>query len=874
VAFKDGSTTLSIATLANGAATLSTSTLSAGGHILTASYSGDGNYSNSTSSPVGQTVGPAPACVAFPVGFVPFSSIANVSQPNAVGDLAVVGSMSAANYATYQSLPLPAGPNQQFCGAVVLASGIAVTSYVPSAAERTGNFSAFAGLLLDPQASGSPFPGGIIPSSRIPGTSAWRIVAMLQTSTTTLSVAPNPSPPGQPVTLTATVTPASATGTVTFLEGSTTLGTAALNAGTATFTISTLATGSHVLTASYAGDARNGASTANPVTETVGLSTTTTTLSVTPASSTSGQTVTLTATVSPASAVGSVTFQDGSTILGTTALNAGSATLTTATLATGSHPLTASYGGDTRNGASTSSPVTETVGLSTTTATLSVTPASSALGQAVTLTAAVNPASASGSVTFMDGSAIVGTAAVNVGTATFTTSTLATGSHLLTASYSGDSKNGASTSNPVTETVSKQTSTTVLSVSSTSSAPGQPVTLTAAVTPSSATGSIVFLDSQAVLGNVTLAGGTAVFTTSTLGAGKHALSASYSGDSRNGASISNSFVETVASGSPIQITSPSTPVALFVSVAWSQTFKATGGTPPYQWTLPSNSLPDVALTASSDTAVLSGTPATPGVYQLTVRLQDSSSQSTQAPLTLTVNPLPVITTTAPQPATPADQSAPQLSLAQPYPFALTGTLTLAFAPNAPGLPVGYNDVQFSSGGTTFPITIPANTTTPNPPIPSIQLGSVAGDIIGTLGPLMLTGTAQILPVPGQPPNIKITVPAMPPIIVPGSVKIANVTASGFQVLLDASSTTRDLTSGTFVFTAATGTQMNGCTPDCTVSFATEAAAWFASTAGVSNGGTTSLTVPFAFSGDTSVIGTVAVTLTNSVGKSAPVSGGR
>jgi hypothetical protein len=239
-----------------------------------------------------------------------------------------------------------------------------------------------------------------------------------------------------------------------------------------------------------------------------------------------------------------------------------------------------------------------------------------------------------------------------------------------------------------------------------------------------------------------------------------------------------------------------------------------------------------------------------------------------------VYPLPVVTITATQPATPADQPAPQLSLAQAYPFALTGTLTLAFAPNAPGLPVGYNDVRFPAGGVAVQVTIPANSTAPNPPLPPIQLGSVAGDIVGTLSTLTMAGSAQSVPFPGQPPNVKITVPALPPIIVPGSVKITNVTASGFQVFLDASSTTRDLTSGAFVFTAAPGTQMNGCTPSCTVSFATEAAAWFASATGVSNGGTVSLTVPFAFSGDTSVIGTVAVTLTNSAGTSAPVSGGK
>jgi hypothetical protein len=268
--------------------------------------------------------------------------------------------------------------------------------------------------------------------------------------------------------------------------------------------------------------------------------------------------------------------------------------------------------------------------------------------------------------------------------------------------------------------------------------------------------------------------------------------------------------------------------------------------------------------------VISGTTKTPDTYQLTV--QDSGSQSANA--SVVVYPLPSIAITAAQPTTPADQPAPQLLLAQTYPFALTGTFTLAFAPNAPGLPAGYNDVQFPTGGGTFQVTIPANSNTPNPPIPPIQLGSVAGDIIGTFGTLSMAGSGQPVPFPGQAPTVKITVPALPPIIVPGSVRITNVTASGFQVFLDASSTTRDLTSGAFVFTAASGTQMNGCTPSCTVSFANEAAAWFASSAGVLNGGTTSLSVPFAFSGDTSVIGTVAVTLTNSVGTSAPVSGGK
>ena len=67
----------------------------------------------------------------------------------------------------------------------------------------------------------------------------------------------NPSTSGQSVTLTATITGAGTsvpTGTVKFTDGTTTLASAAtVTAGKATFTSSTLAIGSHSITAAYTG---------------------------------------------------------------------------------------------------------------------------------------------------------------------------------------------------------------------------------------------------------------------------------------------------------------------------------------------------------------------------------------------------------------------------------------------------------------------------------------------------------------------------------------------------------------------------------------------------------------------------------------------
>src|SRR5262245_64194637 len=91
-----------------------------------------------------------------------------------IGDRLVVGSMSSAAYNTLQQIPLPSSPNQKFCDSVQLSSGAFYEAYVPTAAERSGNFSAFSGLLIDPLTR-EPFSGGIIPANRIPSVFAWRI---------------------------------------------------------------------------------------------------------------------------------------------------------------------------------------------------------------------------------------------------------------------------------------------------------------------------------------------------------------------------------------------------------------------------------------------------------------------------------------------------------------------------------------------------------------------------------------------------------------------------------------------------------------------------------------------------------------------------
>jgi hypothetical protein len=189
-------------------------------------------------------------------------------------------------------------------------------------------------------------------------------------TTTQLVSSLNPSDLGQSVTFTATVTvqgTGTPTGTVTFLDSSTQIGTGTLNgSGVTTYTTSSLTTGQHSLTAVYGGDAKNGESTSAVLTQTVNPDPTTTALTSSANPSFQGSPVTFTATVTtsgPATATGTVTFLDSSTQLGTGTLNSsGVATYTTPyALTTGQHSITASYGGDENNAASASAVLTQTV---------------------------------------------------------------------------------------------------------------------------------------------------------------------------------------------------------------------------------------------------------------------------------------------------------------------------------------------------------------------------------------------------------------------------------------------------------------------------------------------------------------------------------
>ncbi len=199
-----------------------------------------------------------------------------------------------------------------------------------------------------------------------------------------------------------------------------------------------------------------------------------------------------------------------------------------------------------------------------TTTTLTANPNPATSGTAVMLTATVaGPAGAAtptGTVTFLDGAAALGTGTLVSGVATFSVSTLLVTTHSLTASYGGTTGFNGSTSAVVSEVVNAAapvSTTLTLTASPNPVAAGATVTLTASLSATSGTptGSITFLDGTSTLGTVAVASGTAVYTTSSLAAGTtHSLTAMYAG---------------TTTGSPTFAASTSAAVSLAVGAAFN-----------------------------------------------------------------------------------------------------------------------------------------------------------------------------------------------------------------------------------------------------------------------------------------------------------------
>ena len=451
------------------------------------------------------------------------------------------------------------------------------------------------------------------------------------TATTVLSSL-NPSGYGQAVGFTATVTGASPAGTVQFSIDGNPFDTETLVSGSAaSVSISTLAVGTHAVTATYSGDTNNtggtgtlaGGQVVNSANAGVSVAS-----SLNP--STYGQSVTFTATINgenglvkgrkpgkngvkPMDVSGTVSWSDsngpltctesGSSTTTVTSGNPGTATCTTSALAVAaSDTITGAYSGDSNHNAG-SGTVSQEVDASNGNVAVTSSANPSTYNQSVTFTATITgdnglakrkgakPRDVTGTVSW---SANTGCADSTVsgypGVATCTTTSLAVGTDTVTASYGGDANHNAGSGSVSQEVDPSNGSVSVVS-SLNPSGYGQSVTFTATVT--SASGTLRHRNGvkpQDVTGTVswsantgcadsTVSGypGVATCTTTTLAAGTDTVTASYGGDTNHDAGSGSVSQEVDASNGNVSVGSSLNPSTYNQSVTFTATVTGDNG---------------------------------------------------------------------------------------------------------------------------------------------------------------------------------------------------------------------------------------------------------------------------------------------------------
>ncbi|MBP8532785.1 Ig-like domain-containing protein [Streptomyces sp. MK37H] len=687
-----GPVTLTQTGIDSGTASVTDSTLAVGSHLVTANFVNSSDPLDNSSGTTIQLVNQA--ATATTVTFVPPAPVCGETV-TLTANVAAVPPGSGIPTGTVTFIVSADGPTVN--GTLDGSGNASVT--VPALSVGTHQVAAFYNGDANFAASNSPLtPLTISPAA----------------STTTLTISPASPVCGETVTLCAqvavvppgTCTP---TGTVTFTVagGPTLIGT--LNAsGQVCVTTGAIPVGTHAVTATYGGNGNVSGST-DTGSVTVGQGASTTTLSVSPASPVCGEPVTLCAQVtvstpSTCTPTGTVTFAvaGGPTLIGT--LNAsGQACVTTGAIPVGTHAVAATYAGDTGVAGSSGSG-SVTVGQAASTTAVTVTPASPACGQSVTLCAQVTTTlpgtcAPTGTVTFAvaGGPTLIGTLNAS-GQACVTTGAIPVGTHAVTATYSGDTGVAGSTASG-SVTVNQGVSTTTLSFLPTSPVCGQPVTLCAQVTVASPstctpTGTVTFT----IAGGPTLTGtldasGQACVTTIAIPVGTHAVTATYSGDTGvAGSSASGSItVGQAASTTALTITPASPvcgqPVTLCAQVTTTSpgtcaptgtvTFTIAGG-PTLIGTL--NASGQACVTTS---AIPVGTHGVTASYGGNTGVAGSSASSSvtvgQANTTTTL-------TSSPNPSTPGQN--------------VTFTATVTAVPPATGTPTG-NVTFVISGGPTL-----------------------------------------------------------------------------------------------------------------------------------------------------------------------------
>jgi hypothetical protein len=550
VTFYMNSNSIGTATPSNGVAVMTTRLSFVQTDSFTATYAGDSNFvTSSTTSPVSVTVQQAATALSLQICSYTTTWICPATTSNYGGQNQVTATLSPYNVTGGSST-----------------DGETVTFYNHGTFYGTATLmDGGATLSLDQIPAGSysftaSYPGDTSFIASNTSSAAAMTVAKVTPSVTFATSPVGTTTYGQDVFLTATFNTypyVPDTDSVTFYNGTTSVGTALFSGNVATLKLSNLAVGSYSYSASYPGDSNwNSTNTNTAPTLTVQqLPTALTITSGAPGAVIYGTPITLQASLEPNSVLGgnstngeSITFYQNGTPVGSGTLSKGNTMFTVNVPLVGNDSFTASYAGDTSFGNSTTSQA-DTIDVLQAPTTMGITTNGVngyiGSGQPITLTATVSTyplsvASTNGdTVTFYQGSSSLGTGSLSNGVATFTIpSGLAEGTYTFSASYSGDTNfNGSSSSPDASLTVLQSTTLTLTTNPANFAAVNQAITITATLSPytvagQSTNGELVILYNGANnLANAPLVNGVATFNIPNgLPEGSYSFTALYQGD--------------------------------------------------------------------------------------------------------------------------------------------------------------------------------------------------------------------------------------------------------------------------------------------------------------------------------------------------------
>ena len=604
---------------------------------------------------------------------------------------------------------------------------------------------------------------------------------------------------GQSVTVNASVTGTSGTPTgnvalvdslsPSTLPGNESIADFSLASGSASGTTNSLPGGSYNISAHYGGSSSYGESDSNAIPVTVSAETSTTDIKVAGYFDPStGQQVgtpyygyiylidaqpygnSATASSPDGNATGTITFKNGASTLGTANLNSnGIAELQTTMLPGGTNSLTAVFPGDASFQASTSVPLAFTVMPAPTTIGYPSIQPNNYVTAGASLTFGINlstdsaGAAPTGTVKFMSGSTVLGTATIAgvastrsglaAGTATFTTNSLLPGSYSVTGVYSGDSNYAGTTSNAGSLTIVKDSTPITVTPSAIQIIENHALQVTVTLAPVSGlpapTGSVT-LTYNGSPGITTAPGnlvnGTATITipANSLALGLQTIMANYSGDSVFAVTSGSTSVEVLSSGT-IQPTVTVIPPSSITNYPVSINVNVTG---------PSGSPVPTGSVTLSDAAGQSSQPLVSGSTVFTIQsglapgsngvmvtyLGDSNYTSGSGSANLTIFAAPIFFFSPQSPTIAANQP-------------LTTTVTVSSG-NA-SIPPGTGTVTVSAGSyNSGPVQLATGTASFTIPANSLPVGtdtitaSYSGDVNYDPG----TGTESVSVNAAQPPS--------------------------------------------------------------------------------------------------------------------------